>query len=101
MSDDTNDNMQIVRCVSCDGYGWIQEGEAEPVDCDWCGGTGYVYRDAHGIDRKIPEGDYGRVADTLETLETERMRDLGYTGGAKHPDEQEIRRQGTTDEDDV
>jgi len=92
--------MDIKRCVSCDGYGWFTDdftGETE--DCDWCGGTGYIYRDANGLDHKIPESDYGKVADILEKLETRRMRDLGYTGQAKHPDDQAIRQQN--DNDDV
>jgi hypothetical protein len=85
--------MQIVRCVSCDGYGWFEDDDSRATDCDWCGGAGYVYRDAQGVDRRIPEADYGRVANTLETLEVERMRELGYTGDAKKPWEQAIRRQ--------
>lgn len=92
--------MEIVRCASCDGYGWLTDeftGEAE--DCDWCGGTGYVYRDAQGVDHRIPEADYGRVADILERLENERLREMGYTGGAKHPDDQAIRQQGKPNED--
>lgn len=85
--------MDIVRCVSCDGYGWFEDDfSGEAVDCDWCNGTGYVYRDEQGVDHKIPEADYGKVAATMERLETERMRDLGYTGQAKHPDHQEIRK---------
>ena len=55
--------MQIVRCVSCEGYGWFEdEFTGEAADCDWCGGTGYVYRDDRGVDRRIPPADYGRVA---------------------------------------
>ena len=84
--------MKIRRCVSCDGYGWFEdEFTGETTDCDWCGGTGYIYRDANGIDHKIPEADYGKVANVLEQLEQNRMRDLGYTGTALHPDEQPIR----------
>ena len=85
--------MKIVRCISCDGYGWFEDdftGETE--DCDWCEGTGYVYRDDKGVDHKIPERDYGKVADVLENLEHKRMRDLGYSGSAIHPDDQPIRR---------
>ena len=86
------DKMQIKRCVSCDGYGWFtDEFTGEDEDCDWCGGTGYVYRDVNGVDHKIPRADWGKVADIVEGLETQRMRDLGYTGEAKHPDEQAIR----------
>ncbi|MFW5691585.1 MAG: hypothetical protein ACOCXZ_03700 [Chloroflexota bacterium] len=92
---------QIVRCVSCDGYGWFEDEETfEPVDCDWCQGTGYVYRDASGVDSPIPEADYGRVAAQLERLEQERMREMGYTGSALHPDEQPIRRGETPDAQD-
>ncbi|MCU0497065.1 MAG: hypothetical protein MUF87_06900 [Anaerolineae bacterium] len=84
--------MKIVRCVSCEGYGWItDEFTGETEDCDWCQGTGYVYRDTNGIDHPIPPSDYGKVADQLERLESERMRDLGYTGTAKHPKDQAIR----------
>jgi len=91
--------MDIKRCISCDGYGWFTDdftGETE--DCDWCGGTGYIYRDADGVDHKIPESDYGKVADVLERLETKRMRDLGYSGEAKHPDDQAIRQQNPDDD---
>jgi len=85
---------KIVRCVSCDGYGWFEDDfTGETADCDWCDGVGYVYRDDQGVDRKIPESDYGKVADILENKEVERMRDLGYTGSAKHPDDQDIRNQ--------
>ncbi len=83
--------MQIVRCVSCDGYGWVEDDDGQAVDCDWCAGVGYVYRDNAGIDHPIPESDYPNVAETLERLEQERMRDLGYTGSPKHPREQDIR----------
>jgi hypothetical protein len=84
--------MDIVRCVSCDGYGWLtDEFSGETTDCDWCGGTGYVYRDLSGVDHRIPEAEYGQVADTLERLEGERLREMGYSGEAKHPDEQAIR----------
>lgn len=85
-------DMEIVRCASCEGYGWItDEFSGEIEDCDWCHGTGYVYRDAAGIDHPIPAADYGKVADQLERLESERMRDLGYSGAAKHPKDQAIR----------
>ena len=47
--------MEIVQCASCDGYGWItDEFEGATDDCDWCGGTGYVYRDENGVDHRIP-----------------------------------------------
>lgn len=85
---------RIARCPSCDGYGWFEdEMSFEAVDCDWCRGIGYVYRDARGVDRAIPEADYARVAARLEALEAERMREIGYSGIARHPDEQPIRRQ--------
>lgn len=85
--------IEIVRCSSCDGYGWFEDEETfEAVDCDWCDGTGYIYRDDKGIDRKIPPADYGKVSATLERLEAERLREMGYSGSAKHPDDQAIRR---------
>ncbi len=85
--------MRIVRCVSCEGYGWFEnEEDSGTVDCDWCGGAGYVYRDERDIDHKIPEVDYGKVADTLEKLEIERLREMGYTGEAKKPWEQAVRK---------
>jgi hypothetical protein len=90
--------MQIVRCAACDGYGWLDDDEAGAADaseCQWCGGIGYVYRDERGIDRRIPESDYEQNAATLEALELERLREIGYTGEAKKPWEQEIRK-GTT-----
>jgi hypothetical protein len=91
--------MNILRCTSCDGYGWLtDEFTGETEDCDWCGGTGYVYQDEHGIDHRIPKADYGRIADTLERLEAERLRELGYSGSAKHPDEQAVRQQRNEDE---
>lgn len=90
--------MQIVRCAACDGYGWLdddEEGAAGASECQWCGGIGYVYRDERGIDRRIPESDYEQNAATLEALELQRLREIGYTGEAKKPWEQEIRK-GTT-----
>jgi hypothetical protein len=59
------------------------DGSAE--DCDWCDGVGYVYREAGDVHRRIPAADYGRVADILERLETERLREIGYTGESKRP----------------
>lgn len=85
--------MKIVRCISCDGFGWLTDdftGEAE--DCDWCGGTGYVYRDESGVDRRIPASDYEKVSDRLEELEAQRLREMGYQGEAKKPWDQDIRR---------
>ena len=90
--------MQIVRCVSCDGYGWFDE-LGEVSECDWCGGAGYVYRDANQIDSKIPERDYGKVTDQLEKLEADRMREMGYSGEAKKPWEQTIRQQKPASDD--
>lgn len=85
--------MTIVRCLSCEGYGWLEDDfTGEAADCDWCGGAGYVYRDEQGIDHKIPLADYGKVADTLEKLEQERLREMGYSGQAKKPWEQDIRK---------
>lgn len=87
--------MQIVRCISCDGYGWFEDdftGEAE--DCDWCGGIGYVYRADDGTDHKIPLADLRDtgVSQQLEQLEAQRMREMGYQGEARKPWEQAIRR---------
>ena len=84
--------MEIVRCISCEGYGWFEEDDGSSSDCDWCGGAGYVYRDSDGVDHKIPAADYGRVAATLEQLEIQRLREMGYTGQPKKPWEQAIRR---------
>ena len=85
--------MDSVRCPSCDGYGWVDDPfTGEEGDCDWCDGIGYIYRDANGVDQRIPESDYGKVADRLEQLESERMRELGYSGEAKKPWEQDVRK---------
>ncbi len=80
----------IVRCASCDGFGWLEE-TGQVADCDWCAGAGYVYRDEQGIDYRIPKSDYASIAGTLEALEAERLREMGYTGTAKRPWEQPIR----------
>jgi hypothetical protein len=81
--------MDIVRCVSCDGYGWLSEdGEAE---CDWCRGIGYVYRSVAGVDQPIPPTDLPALGEKLEALEVERLREIGYSGAAKKPWEQAIR----------
>lgn len=85
--------LDVVRCASCDGYGWLDDEESGVVDCDWCAGVGYVYRDEQGIDRRIPASDYEALAETLEALETERLRELGYTGSAKKPWQQAIRKE--------
>lgn len=85
--------MQIVRCESCDGYGWYEDDlMGDATDCAWCAGVGYVYVLETGVQQKIPEADYGRVADQLEALERERMREMGYTGEAKKPWEQDVRK---------
>lgn len=84
--------IKIVRCVSCDGYGWFEDdftGEVE--DCSWCGGVGYVYREGE-TDRKIPSSDFKEVAEALEGLEQERLREMGYQGSAKKPWHQDIRK---------
>ena len=83
--------MEIVRCVSCDGYGWLDDEELGEVDCDWCAGVGYVYRDAQGVDHRIPTSDYAALIETLEAMETQRLREMGYTGSAKKPWQQAIR----------
>lgn len=83
--------MDIIRCTSCDGYGWFDDEDGAP-ECAWCGGVGYVYRDVNGVDRRIPAGDFEQVADRLEALERDRLRDLGYTGEAKRPWEQAVRK---------
>ena len=43
-------------------------------------------------DRAIPPADYAAVAEELERLEEERLRELGYQGGAKRPWRQAIRK---------
>ena len=90
----------IVECISCDGYGWLEDDDGQTVDCTWCGGIGYVYRDAHGHDRRIPEADFGAAGAQLEALESERLRRMGYTGAAKKPWEQAIRQQRAADGND-
>jgi hypothetical protein len=92
--------MNIVQCPSCDGYGWVDDDDAGAHDCSWCAGIGYVYRDARGVDRKIPLADHDAVAETLERLETERLRQLGYSGAARHPREQAVRKPPQQDDSD-
>jgi hypothetical protein len=87
--------MKIERCPSCEGFGWSEDeftGESE--DCAWCAGIGYVYRDAAGLDQQIPAADLLQeaIANELEALETARMREMGYSGEAKKPWQQEIRK---------
>lgn len=94
--------MKVIRCPSCDGYGWFEvDFDGTATDCDWCDGTGYIYRDENGVDHKIPEADYGKVADQLEKLEAERMKEMGYTGAAKHPSQQAIRQEEDEDDEDA
>ena len=81
----------IVRCVSCDGFGWFEQG-TQTTECDWCGGIGYVYRQPSGLDQRIPSHDYERIADQLETLEQQRLRELGYQGQARQPWQQAVRK---------
>ena len=82
----------IIRCASCDGFGWFDdEFDGESADCEWCAGVGYVYR-RDGRDAAIPKADFAAVADALERLEHERLRELGYQGAAKKPWQQEIRK---------
>lgn len=85
---------EVVRCISCAGYGWIEDDlfGAPASECDWCQGIGYVYRLSDGTDMPIASADYGKLADRLEQLEMERLRELGYQGQAKRPWEQDIRR---------
>ncbi|MCB9451345.1 MAG: hypothetical protein H6672_07885 [Anaerolineaceae bacterium] len=75
--------MEIVECISCDGYGWFEDENGESQDCSWCGGVGYTYRDEAGIDHRIPSADYERISPELERLEAERLRRMGYTGSVK------------------
>ena len=83
----------IIRCASCDGYGWFEDAfSGESEDCDWCDGIGYVYRDEGGGDRAIPKADYDAVAEELEALERQRLRQMGYSGDAKKPWRQAIRK---------
>ncbi|MCA9912800.1 MAG: hypothetical protein KC496_05610, partial [Anaerolineae bacterium] len=87
--------MHIVRCISCDGYGWLEdEFTGETEDCDWCGGIGYVYRLQDGTDQKIPQSELqdAMISRELERLEKDRMQEMGYQGSAKKPWEQDIRR---------
>lgn len=76
---------QLVRCPSCDGYGWFAEESTQDraQDCSWCGGLGYVERDERGVDRPIPPNEYPKLAVALEQLDEERLRELGYSGVAK------------------
>ncbi|MDE2818753.1 MAG: hypothetical protein OXN94_04845 [Chloroflexota bacterium] len=85
--------MTVVRCASCEGYGWFEDGiGGEVEDCDWCRGLGYVYREASRGDRPIPAADFGKLSGELERLEAERMQELGYQGKARKPWQQAIRK---------
>jgi hypothetical protein len=84
--------MKIVRCISCEGFGWFEDDfTSEAEDCDWCGGVGYVYQNDDKTDSPIPKADFEKVADELEQLEIKRLRELGYQGQAKKPWEQDFR----------
>lgn len=87
-----SEDRRIVRCASCEGFGWFEaDAFSEASECDWCAGAGYVYRRA-GRDLIIPRADYALIADELEALELERLRELGYQGEAKKPWRQAIRK---------
>lgn len=86
------DIIDIIQCPSCEGYGWQGDETGEPEYCDWCGGVGYVYLDMNGINHPIPQADWEAVGARLEQLEAERLRRMGYTGEAKKPWEQAVRR---------
>jgi hypothetical protein len=85
--------MQLTRCISCDGYGWVSDIDEGTQDCDWCHGVGYAYRDDNGVQHPIPTAQLAELADALEMLEIARLRELGYSGQAKRPWEQAIRQQ--------
>lgn len=87
--------MKIIRCPSCEGYGWVEdEFSGESEDCNWCDGIGYVYHDDNGIDRKITQDELKNpeISTKLEALEIERMHEMGYSGEAKKPWQQDIRK---------
>lgn len=82
----------LARCASCDGFGWFDDGlGGDGEECDWCAGAGYVYREGER-DSVIPRADYADLAEELEALELERLRELGYQGQAKQPWQQRIRK---------
>lgn len=83
---------RIIRCVSCEGFGWFDDDfGGESAECDWCAGVGYVYQH-DGRDAPIPKADFEAVAEELERLERERLRELGYQGAARKPWQQQIRK---------
>jgi hypothetical protein len=84
---------KIIRCISCDGFGWFEDDFTGDVqECDWCGGVGYVYKNENETHTHIPKTDFETVADELERLEIERLHQLGYQGQAKKPWQQDIRK---------
>jgi len=40
--------MSIVKCVNCSGFGIVDAGYHNPVECKYCNGTGHLYQDKHG-----------------------------------------------------
>ena len=90
---------EIIQCPSCDGYGWLED-DGQVEDCDWCAGVGYVYRESDGLNRRIPATDFEAVSDPLEALEAQRLRGMGYSGEAKKPWEQAVRRKGRSGEEE-
>jgi hypothetical protein len=87
--------MEIIRCPSCDGFAWVEDdfsGASE--DCDWCGAIGYLYHDDKGLDHKISRDDLKKteISTKLESLEKARLREMGFTGEAKTPWEQDVRK---------
>ncbi len=85
--------MEIVRCPSCEGYGWVSDLDDGDQDCTWCAGIGYVYRDERGADRPILASELPGLVEQLEALELVRLREIGYSGAAKKPWEQAIRQE--------
>ena len=76
-------------------HAWVEdEFSAETEACDWCDGIGYIYRNDEGIEQIIPREDLknAEISARLETLEQERLREMGYSGEAKKPWEQDIRK---------
>ena len=73
--------MDIVRCPSCEGYGWLEDDfSGETEDCNWCNGIGYVYRTDEGVDQQIPQADLQKseISEQLEALEKERLRSSSF-----------------------
>ncbi|MBK8027737.1 MAG: hypothetical protein IPK19_41740 [Chloroflexi bacterium] len=91
---------KIARCAVCDGYGWIEadpdaigdpDDESDGSECMWCGGIGYVFQNERGVSRRIPSDLLAIHSETLEQLELARLREIGYSGEAKKPWQQQIR----------